>query len=80
MKKFISKLFSKCLDKNQVIGEDLCQQCSHDFNTHLVKGYSEPPTEGWVECPVEGWECDMTWSMDKESKEGIEKVREESEN
>lgn len=69
-----SRIFGPKKDssKHQGIVEDPCDICGHDFNTHLVKGYGEPPTEGWMECPVDGCECERTWSLDEESKKGIE--------
>lgn len=43
--------------------DEMCAQCGHPFNPHVVMGYGDPPTEGWIECPVEGCTCRMTWSM-----------------
>lgn len=43
--------------------EEMCTQCGHPWNPHLVMGYGDPPTEGWIECPVEGCTCTMTWSV-----------------
>ena len=44
--------------------DEVCGQCGHKWNDHLIYGQDESPTEGWMECPVEGCACRMTWSLD----------------
>ena len=51
-------------DKNpEEQAKELCVQCGHLWNDHLVKTIALPPTEGWMECPVEGCHCHFTWSL-----------------
>jgi hypothetical protein len=76
MKNLLNRLFGLKVpkqDSSSKITFEACAQCGHDFNTHLLKGYGNPPTEGWMECPVEGCKCEKTWSMDAESKASVER-------
>ena len=45
--------------------KELCLQCGHLWNDHLIKTTADPPTHGWMECPVEGCKCYFTWSLDE---------------
>src|SRR5262245_25730164 len=54
---------------------ELCQQCGHPWDDHLLKGYGDPPTDGWMECPVEGCQCRMTWSVDDQLRQEIDTRR-----
>jgi len=59
---------------------ELCSQCGHNFNAHLLKGYGEPPTEGWMECPVDGCSCEMTWSAGNKLKAEVENLKQSNTN
>ena len=60
------KLFRKTRAAPQAEVE-LCDQCGHDFNAHLVKASMDTPSEGWMECPVDGCECHRTWSLEQKA-------------
>ena len=51
---------------------DPCNECGHDMDAHVSKGYGENPTEGWMECPVEGCDCPMTWTLGSSTTTVIE--------
>ena len=53
---------SKAIDP----ADQLCEQCGHNWDAHLLYGYGSPPTEGWMECPVEGCGCKKTWGLSPE--------------
>lgn len=42
---------------------EMCGQCQHPFDDHVLKGPGDPPMWGWMTCPVEGCLCWMTWSL-----------------
>lgn len=60
--------------------EELCDQCGHPSDPHLICGEVDErlggaPTSGWRECPEPECECYATWSLSPELLAAYEEYR-----
>jgi hypothetical protein len=47
------------------VADDLCQQCRHAFDPHVMVATTGEAADGGVMlCPVPGCECYGTWGLD----------------